>query len=142
MANFIYTMQHLSKIVHPNRHILKDISLSFIPGAKIGVLGINGSGKSTLLRIMAGEDKEYIGEAMPKANIKIGYLPQEPQLDPNKDVRGNVEEGVKEIKALLTRFDEVNMSFGDVNEDEMNKLLEEQGELQSKIEFQEGKRYI
>jgi len=135
MANFIYTMQRLSKIVHPNRHILKDISLSFIPGAKIGVLGINGSGKSTLLRIMAGEDKEYVGEAMPQANIKIGYLPQEPQLDPNKDVRGNVEEGVKEIKALLTRFDEVNMSFGDVNEDEMNKLLEEQGELQSKIEL-------
>lgn len=136
MAQYIFTMQRLSKIVPPSRHILKDISLSFFPGAKIGVLGLNGSGKSTLLRIMAGLDKEVVGEAVPAANIKIGYLPQEPQLNPDKDVRGNVEEGVAEIKALLDEFDAISMRFGEaMSDDEMNKLLEKQGDLQAKIEL-------
>jgi len=94
MAQYIYTMNRVGKVVPPKREILKDISLSFFPGAKIGVLGLNGSGKSSLLRIMAGQDTEIHGEARPQAGIKVGYLPQEPQLDPDKDVRGNVEEGV------------------------------------------------
>ncbi|MCB1125354.1 MAG: ATP-binding cassette domain-containing protein, partial [Verrucomicrobiae bacterium] len=104
MAQYIYTMQRVSKVVPPKREILRNISLSFFPGAKIGVLGLNGSGKSTLLRIMAGVDKEFDGEARPLAGTRIGFLPQEPELDPAKDVRGNVEEGVKETKALLDRF--------------------------------------
>jgi sulfate-transporting ATPase len=102
MAQFIYIMNRVSKVVPPKRVILRDISLSFFPGAKIGVLGLNGAGKSTLLRIMAGVDKEYEGEARPQPGIKIGYLPQEPQLDPQKDVRGNVVEGVAEIQAPST----------------------------------------
>jgi len=106
MAQYIYTMNQVSKIVPPKRTILKDISLSFFPGAKIGVLGLNGSGKSTLLKIMAGLDTEIDGEARPQTDIKIGYLPQEPQLNPDKDVRGNVEEGLGEIKAALTRLAE------------------------------------
>lgn len=135
MAQYIYSLQQLGKVVSPNRHILKNINLSFFPGAKIGVLGLNGSGKSTLLRIMAGVDKDYVGEAIPQSGINIGYLPQEPELDPNKDVRGNVEEGVKEIKDLLTRFDEISMKFAEpMSDDEMNKLLTEQGDLQSKID--------
>src|SRR5690606_1631198 len=104
MAQYIFTMHRLGKVVPPKREILKDISLSFFPGAKIGVLGLNGSGKSTLLRIMAGVEKEFDGEARPASGTKIGYLPQEPQLDTSKDVRGNVEEGVGEIKAVLARF--------------------------------------
>src|SRR5690606_32481386 len=103
MAQFIYTMNRVSKVVPPKRVILRDISLSFFPGAKIGVLGLNGSGKSTLLRIMAGEDKEIDGEARPQPGIKIGFLKQEPGLDPDKDVRGNVLEGVGEVQALLDR---------------------------------------
>ena len=95
MAQFVYTMNRVSKVVPPKREILSDISLSFFPGAKIGVLGLNGAGKSTLLRIMAGVDTEFNGEARPQPGIKIGYLPQEPELDPSKDVRGNVEDGVK-----------------------------------------------
>lgn len=135
MSQYIYTMQRLGKIVPPNRYILKDISLSFIPGAKIGVLGLNGSGKSTLLRIMAGVDKEFAGEARAQPNIKIGYLPQEPLLDPQKDVRGNVEEGIAEIKSLVDHYEAISMKFGEpMSDDEMNKLIEEQGELQSKIE--------
>ncbi|MGR9053333.1 MAG: ATP-binding cassette domain-containing protein, partial [Gammaproteobacteria bacterium] len=117
MAQYIYSMNRVGKVVPPKKHILKDISLSFFPGAKIGVLGLNGSGKSTLLRIMAGIDKEIEGEAIPLKGIKIGYLPQEPQLDPNKTVRGNVEEAVAEIKAVLTRFDEVSNAFGDPDAD-------------------------
>lgn len=135
MSQYIYTMQRLSKIVPPSRYILKDISLSFIPGAKIGVLGLNGSGKSTLLRIMAGDDKEFAGEARPQPNIKIGYLPQEPQLDLQKDVRGNVEEGIAEIKSLVDKYEAISMKFAEpMSDDEMNKLIEEQGELQTKIE--------
>ena len=107
MAQYIYTMNRVSKLVPPKREILKDISLSFFPGAKIGVLGLNGSGKSTLLRIMAGVDKDFSGEARAQAGIKIGYLEQEPELDPNKDVRGNVEDGVRECLDAMARLDEV-----------------------------------
>ena len=104
MAEYIYTMMGVSKTVPPNREIIKDISLSFFPGAKIGVLGLNGSGKSTVLRIMAGIDKEYSGEARPQPGINIGYLPQEPQLEDDKTVRENVEAGMGEVKELLTAF--------------------------------------
>jgi ATP-binding cassette ChvD family protein len=133
MAQYIYTMNRVSKIVPPKREILRDISLSFFPGAKIGVLGLNGSGKSTLLRIMAGLDNDINGEARAQAGTKIGYLPQEPDLDPNKDVRGNVEEGVAEIKAILDRFNEVSNAFADPDAD-FDKLLTEQAELQDKID--------
>lgn len=139
MAQYIYTMNRVSKVVPPKRTILKDISLSFFPGAKIGVLGLNGSGKSTLLRIMAGIDTDINGEARPQAGINIGYLPQEPQLDPAKDVRGNVEDGVRDMKDTLARFDEVSMLFAEpMSDDEMNKLLEEQAELQNKIDAGNG----
>jgi len=135
MAQYIYTMNRVAKVVAPKRHILRDISLSFYPGAKIGVLGLNGSGKSTLLRIMAGLDTEIDGEARPQPGIKIGYLPQEPELDPDKDVRGNVEEGVAETKALLDRFNEISDKFAEpMDDDAMNALLEEQGKLQDAIE--------
>jgi len=135
MAQYIYTMNGVGKIVPPKRQILKDISLSFFPGAKIGVLGLNGSGKSTLLRIMAGIDTDIIGEARPQPGINIGYLPQEPVLDPDKDVRGNVEEGVSEVKQLLDRFNEISMKFGEeMSDDDMNALLEEQGKLQDQID--------
>ena len=135
MAQYIYTMNSVAKMVPPKKFIIRDISLSFFPGAKIGVLGINGSGKSTLLRIMAGLDKEFDGEARPQAGIKIGYLPQEPELDLEKNVRQNVEIGVSEIQSLLTRFDEISMRFSEeVSEDEMNALLEEQGKLQDAID--------
>ncbi|MDO8938853.1 MAG: energy-dependent translational throttle protein EttA [Methylicorpusculum sp.] len=133
MAQYIYSMNRVGKIVPPKKYILKDISLSFFPGAKIGVLGLNGSGKSTLLRIMAGIDKEIEGEAIPLKGINIGYLPQEPQLDPTKTVRGNVEEAVAEIKAILTRFDEVSNAFADPDAD-FDALLTEQAALQDKIE--------
>src|SRR6187402_701652 len=113
MAQFIYTMNRVGKVVPPKRIILRDISLSFFPGAKIGVLGLNGSGKSTLLRIMAGTDSEIEGEARPQPGIKIGLLSQEPQLDPQKDVRGNVVEGVGEIQSLLDRFNAVSDQFAD-----------------------------
>ncbi|MGR9072594.1 MAG: energy-dependent translational throttle protein EttA [Gammaproteobacteria bacterium] len=133
MAQYIYSMNRVGKVVPPKKQILKDISLSFFPGAKIGVLGLNGSGKSTLLRIMAGIDKEIEGEAIPLKGINIGYLPQEPQLDPSKNVRGNVEEGVAEIKAVLDRFNEVSNAFADPDAD-FDKLLAEQAELQDKID--------
>ncbi len=134
-GQFIYTMHRVNKIVPPNRTILKDISLSFFPGAKIGVLGVNGSGKSTLLRIMAGEYQEYDGEARPQPGIRIGFLQQEPQLDPKKDVRGNVEEAVAETKALLEQFNEISMKFGEpMSDEEMNKLMEKQAKLQEKID--------
>jgi sulfate-transporting ATPase len=135
MAQYIYTMNRVGRTVPPKRQILKDISLSFFPGAKIGVLGLNGSGKSTLLRIMAGIDTEYTGEARPQAGIRIGYLSQEPQLNPDKDVRGNVEEGVAETKAIIDRFNEISMKFAEpMSDDEMNSLLEEQGTLQDAID--------
>lgn len=134
MAQYIFTMNRVSKRVD-QRHILKNISLSFFPGAKIGVLGINGSGKSTLLRIMAGVDKQYDGEARAQQGIKIGYLEQEPQLTPGKTVREIVEEGVTDIKKLLIKFDEISMRFAEpMSDDEMNQLLIEQGELQNEID--------
>ncbi len=133
MAQYIYSMNRVGKIVPPKKYILKDISLSFFPGAKIGVLGLNGSGKSTLLRIMAGIDTDIEGEAIPQKGINIGYLPQEPELDPNKDVRGNVEEGVAEIKAIVDRYNQVNEAFADPAAD-FDALLSEQAELQEKIE--------
>jgi sulfate-transporting ATPase len=135
MAQYIYTMNRVAKVVPPKRQIIHDISLSFFPGAKIGVLGLNGSGKSTLLRIMAGLDTEIDGEARPQPGIKIGYLPQEPELDPAKDVRGNVEDGVAETKALVDRFNEISEKFAEpMSDDEMNALLEEQGKLQDAID--------
>ena len=139
MAQYVYTMNSVAKIVPPKRHILRDISLSFFPGAKIGVLGLNGSGKSTLLRIMAGVDAEFDGEARPQPGIKIGYLPQEPLLNPDKDVRGNVEEGMTEVLELINRFNEISDRFAEpMDEDEMTKLLEEQGELQNQIDTKNG----
>jgi energy-dependent translational throttle protein EttA len=140
MAQFIYTMNRVSKVVPPKRIILRDISLSFFPGAKIGVLGLNGSGKSTLLRIMAGVDSEIEGEARPQPGIKIGLLSQEPQLDPQKDVRGNVVEGVGEIQSLIDRFNAVSDQFADpdLGEEQMNKLLEEQAKLQDAIDAKGG----
>jgi sulfate-transporting ATPase len=135
MAQYVYTMNGVAKIVPPKRQILRDISLSFFPGAKIGVLGLNGSGKSTLLRIMAGVDTEFEGEARPQPGLKIGFLPQEPQLDESKDVRGNVEEGVADTIALVTRFNEISDRFAEpMDDEEMNKLLEEQGNLQTEID--------
>lgn len=133
MAQFIYTMNRVGKIVPGGRQILKDISLSFFPGAKIGVLGLNGAGKSTLLKIMAGLDTEIEGEARPQAGINIGYLPQEPQLDPEKDVRGNVEEGLAETKGLVDRFNAVSALFAEADAD-FDALLAEQAELQDKID--------
>ena len=139
MAQYVYTMNRVGKIVPPKRTILKDISLSFFPGAKIGVLGLNGSGKSSLLRIMAGVDRDYDGEATPMPGLRVGFLPQEPQLDAAKDVRGNVQEGVAGTLALVDRFNEISARFGEpLEDDEMNRLLEEQGELQNKIDAAGG----
>ena len=137
MAQYIYTMNQVSKIVPPKRFILKDISLSFFPGAKIGVLGLNGSGKSTLLKIMAGLDTDIDGEARPQPDIKIGYLSQEPQLDPDKDVRGNVEEGLGEIKAALTRLDEVYAAYAEADAD-FDALAAEQAKLENLIQATDG----
>jgi ATP-binding cassette ChvD family protein len=139
MAQYIYTMNRVAKVVPPKRFIIRDISLSFFPGAKIGVLGLNGAGKSTVLRIMAGLDKEFEGEARAQAGIKVGYLPQEPELDPDKDVRGNVEEGLGETIDLLNRFNEISEKFAEpMSDDEMNALLEEQGKLQDAIDAAGG----
>jgi len=139
VAQYIYTMNRVSKIVPPKREILKNISLSFFPGAKIGVLGLNGSGKSTLLKIMAGVDSEFNGEARPQAGIKVGYLSQEPKLDDSKDVRGNVEQAVATTKALLDEFDAISMRFAEpMSDDEMTALLEKQGKLQDKIDAVNG----
>ena len=135
MAQYVYSMIGVGKVVPPKNYILKDISLSFFPGAKIGVLGLNGAGKSTVLRIMAGLDTDIEGEAIPQKNLKIGYLPQEPVLDVTKDVRGNVEEGVYDKRVLLTRFNEVSLRFAEpLDENEMTALIEEQGELQTQID--------
>ncbi len=133
MAQYIYTMNKVSKIVPPKREILKDISLSFFPGAKIGVLGLNGAGKSTLLKIMAGVDTEYNGEARAQAGIKIGYLAQEPQLDPAKDVRGNVEDGVREALDALARLDEIYAEYAEPDAD-FDKLAAEQGKMEDIIQ--------
>jgi energy-dependent translational throttle protein EttA len=135
MAQYIYTMNRVGKTVPPGKQILKNISLSFFPGAKIGVLGLNGSGKSTLLRIMAGLDKEIDGEARPQPGIKIGYLPQEPVLNNDADVKTNVEEGIAELKKLLSDFDDINAKFAEpMSDEEMNALLEKQSELQNAID--------
>jgi len=135
MAQYIYTTNRLGRVVPPKRHILRDISLSFFPGAKIGVLGLNGAGKSTLLKIMAGVDKDFEGEARPQPGIKIGFLAQEPALDPQKNVRAIVEEGVADLLGLVQRFNEISDKFAEpLGDDEMTKLLEEQGKLQDKID--------
>jgi len=139
VAQYVYTMSRVGKVVPPNREILKDISLSFFPGAKIGVLGLNGSGKSSLLRIMAGIDKEHLGEARPQAELKIGYLAQEPELDESKDVRGNVEDGVREIKDIIDEFNAISDRFAEpLSDDEMTELMDRQGELQLKIDAVDG----
>ncbi|MDQ1242742.1 MAG: energy-dependent translational throttle protein EttA, partial [Pseudomonadota bacterium] len=137
MAQFIYTMNRVGKVVPPKRVILRDISLSFFPGAKIGVLGLNGSGKSTLLRIMAGLDKEFEGEARPQPGIKIGFLPQEPQLDASKDVRGNVEEAVSHIKDALARLDAVYAAYAEPDAD-FDKIAAEQAKLEAIIQAADG----
>jgi sulfate-transporting ATPase len=137
MAQYIFTMNRVGKVVPPKREILRDISLSFFPGAKIGVLGLNGSGKSTLLRIMAGVDQDYLGEARPQPGIRIGYLPQEPQLDPNKNVRGNVEEAVQTIKDALDRLNALYAEYANPDAD-FDSLAKEQGELEAFIQTADG----
>jgi ATP-binding cassette ChvD family protein len=139
MSQYVFTLHQLSKVVDQNRYILKDISLSFFPGAKIGVLGLNGSGKSTLLKIMAGVDKNFQGEARPQAGLKIGYLPQEPVLDLDKTVREVINEAVIDMVDKLKRFEAISMRFAEpMTDDEMNELLHEQGELQHEIEAGHG----
>jgi sulfate-transporting ATPase len=134
-GEYIFTMRDLRKVVPPSREILKGIYLAFYPGAKIGVLGSNGAGKSTLLRIMAGVDKDFLGDARPLPGTRIGYLPQEPQLDPSKDVRGNVMDGVREQQALLDQFNDISAKFAEpMADEEMNRLLEKQGNLQERID--------
>src|SRR5210317_308912 len=137
MAQYIYTMNRVSKIVPPGRKILEDISLSFFPGAKIGVLGLNGSGKSTLLRIMAGIDTEIEGEARPQAGINVGYLPQEPRLDPAKDVRGNVEEGLADITDAQAQLDAVYAAYAEPDAD-FDKLAAEQARLENIVQAADG----
>ncbi|MBT3136980.1 energy-dependent translational throttle protein EttA [Alteromonas sp. ALT199] len=137
MAQYVYSMHRVGKIVPPNRHILKNISLSFFPGAKIGVLGLNGAGKSTLLRIMAGVDTDIEGEARPQPGLKVGYLPQEPHLDETKDVRGNIEEAVADVKHALTRLDEVYAAYAEADAD-FDALAKEQGELEAIIQAKDG----
>src|SRR5215471_9698371 len=132
---FIYTMKGLGKVHQPDIRVLEDIWLSFYFGAKIGVLGLNGAGKSSLLRIMSGTDTSFLGEAFPADGISIGFLQQEPELDPSKNVFGNVEEGVAPLKALLARYDEVNARLGeDLSPDEMDKVLDEQSKIQDRID--------
>src|SRR3954465_5565085 len=132
---FIYTMKGLGKVHPPDAVVLKAIWLSFLPGAKIGVLGLNGAGKSSLLKIMSGEDHEFIGEAFPADGISVGFLHQEPRLDPAKTVKGNVEEGIADVKALLARYDDVNAKLGeDLSPEAMEKVLDEQSRIQDKID--------
>ncbi len=133
MAQYVYTMNRVGKVVPPKRQILKDISLSFFPGAKIGVLGLNGAGKSTLLRIMAGVDTEFEGEARPQAGIKVGYLPQEPELDPNKTVRQIVEEALSEITEAQAKLEEVYAAYAEPDAD-FDKLAAEQARLENIIQ--------
>jgi len=137
MAQYIYTMNGVGKIVPPKKEILKDIYLNFFPGAKIGVLGYNGSGKSTLLRIMAGVDTDIIGEARPQPGIKIGYLEQEPKLDPNKDVRGNVEEGMQDISDAQTQLDAVYAAYAEPDAD-FDALATEQARLENILQASDG----
>ncbi|MBQ0729623.1 MAG: ATP-binding cassette domain-containing protein, partial [Oleispira antarctica] len=137
MAQYVYTMNRVGKIVPPKRQILKDISLSFFPGAKIGVLGLNGSGKSTLLRIMAGIDTDIIGEARPQPDLKVGYLSQEPELDPTKDVKGNVEDGLRELMDAQAQLEQVYADYAEPDAD-FDKLAKKQGRLEAIIESQGG----
>src|SRR5260370_39298312 len=131
MPQFIYTMKGLGKVYPPDARILDDIWLSFLPGAKIGVLGLNGAGKSSLLKIMAGDDHNFLGEAFAAGGISVGFLQQEPKLDSAKTVLGNVEEGVADVRALLNRYDEVNGKLGeDLSPEEMGKVLDEQSRIQ------------
>ena len=135
MSQYVFSMSQVGKIVPPNKSILKGISLSFFPGAKIGVLGLNGSGKSTLLKIMAGIEKDYLGEARPQSQLKIGYLPQEPKLDNEKSVKENIEEGLGEVIDLLDEFNKISNKFSEpLSEEEMASLLDRQGDLQLKID--------
>ncbi len=135
MPQFVYTMKGLGKVHPPDNKVLEDIWLSFLPGAKIGVLGLNGAGKSSLLRIMAGEDHEFLGEAFPADGLSVGFLPQEPRLNAAKNVLGNVEEGVAEIKSLLARYDEVNAKLGeDLAPEQLDKVLDEQARIQDRID--------
>ncbi len=139
MAQYVYTMQGVTKIVPPQRTILENIHLSFFPGAKIGVLGLNGSGKSSLLKIMAGQDTDIEGEARPQKDIRVGYLPQEPALDEDLDVRGNVELGVAEIMSVLKEYNEISDKFAEpMDDDEMTRLLERQGDLSTQIDAVDG----
>jgi len=139
LAEFVYTLRDVRKVVGTDRIILDGVTLSFLPGAKIGVVGPNGTGKSSLLRILAGVDPDFLGEARPAPGIAIGFLSQEPQLDPSKDVLGNVEEGLSEIRDLLHRFEALSARFGEtMSDDEMNALLEEQGKLQDRIDAVQG----
>ena len=132
---YVYVMKGLGKTYPPDHTSIRDIWLSFLPGAKIGVLGLNGAGKSTLLKIMAGIETNFVGEAFAGEGVTVGYLPQEPQLNTAKDVKGNVEEGVAELKAVLERYDAVNMKLGeDLSPDEMEKVLDEQAKLQDRID--------
>ncbi|MBL4630943.1 MAG: ATP-binding cassette domain-containing protein, partial [Paraglaciecola sp.] len=137
MAQYVYSMLRVGKVVPPGKHILKNISLSFFPGAEIGVLGLNGSGKSTLLKIMAGIDTDIEGEAIPQKGLKIGYLAQEPQLDESKDVRGNIEEAVADVVHALKRIDEVYAAYAEENAD-FDALAKEQGELEAIIQSKDG----
>jgi sulfate-transporting ATPase len=137
--HYIFSTMRLGKVVPPSRYVLKDISLSFFPDAKIGVIGLNGAGKSSLLKIFAGVDHDFIGEARPAEGIRIGWLPQEPQLDPSKDVRGNVEEGVAEVRALLEEFERITARFLEpIGDEDMNVLLERQGQVQALIDHVGG----
>ena len=135
MAEYVFTMKDVTKVHPPDKKIVEDLYLSFLPNAKIGVIGVNGTGKSSILKIMAGVDKEFLGDAWPAEGVRIGYLPQEPQLDETKTVKENIEEAVRDMKDTLEKFNEVSMKMGEVmSDDEMNALLEEQGKLQDKIE--------
>ncbi|MEE3159452.1 MAG: ATP-binding cassette domain-containing protein, partial [Pseudomonadota bacterium] len=137
MAQYVFTMNRLGKIVPPKRQILRDISLSFFPGAKIGVLGLNGAGKSTLLKIMAGIDTDIIGEARPQPDLNIGYLPQEPELDPAKDVRGNVEDGLSELMNAKAELEQVYAAYAEPDAD-FDELAKKQGKLEAIIEASDG----
>lgn len=137
MAQFVYTMNRVGKVIPPNKYILKDISLSFFPGAKIGVLGLNGAGKSTLLKIMAGIDTDIVGEARPQPGIKIGYLPQEPKLNPEKDVRGNIEEAVADIKNALSELDQIYAAYAEPDAD-FDELAKRQAKVEDIIQAKDG----
>jgi len=139
MAQYVYTMQNVSKVVPPKRTILENISLSFFPGAKIGVLGLNGAGKSSLLKIMAGVDAEHDGEARPAKGLRVGYLTQEPELDESLDVRGNVEQGMGELVVMVNEYNAISDRFAEpMSDDEMNELLERQGDLATEIDAANG----